>query len=243
MRQIPQSPIQSSKLNTNNWRTLPSKYEIKSSKKFCRKQTRKKKKKKKTEKAKKKNAHPGVDELLDTAVGEAAEEARAVAVPRHGLERAHLGLPVEEHLHALAVHPHQHPPPRRLHLRLRRRRPPRLVDLVGHGPPERHHLQRPAVRHVAPPRRQLVQQPPRPLRDAAPRRRRLLARLARHHPFRSAASESSFLFRKWEGDLGVGARPRNGLFLLRGSKSSVYGGLYLLGALFVDSPLKVGIIR
>ena len=118
MRQIPQSPIQSSKLNTNNWRTLPSKYEIKSSKKFCRKQTRKKKKKKKTEKAKKKNAHPGVDELLDAAVGEAAEEARAVAVPRHGLERAHLGLPVEEHLHALAVHPHQHPPPRRLHLRL-----------------------------------------------------------------------------------------------------------------------------
>jgi hypothetical protein len=37
--------------------------------------------------------------------------------------------------------------------------PPHLVHLIGHGALERHHLQRAAVRHVRPRRRQLVQQP------------------------------------------------------------------------------------
>lgn len=113
--------------------------------------------------------YPCVDELLDAAVGEPAEEAGALAMARHALEGAHLVLAVEEELHAVAVYPHEDLPHLplpcgrlRLHLAAvgggrGAVEPAHLVHLVGHGALERNHLQRPAVGNVRPRRRHLVQ--------------------------------------------------------------------------------------
>lgn len=132
-----------------------------------------------------------MDELLDAAVGEAAEEAGALAVAGHALEGAHLVLAVEEEVDAVAVYPHEHLPDLPLPAGLPRLagrggdagEPAHLVDLVGHGALERHDLERAAVGHVRPRRRQLVQQPPRLLGDPRPRgARRHLRRRRRHRP-------------------------------------------------------------
>jgi hypothetical protein len=63
--------------------------------------------------------------------------------------------------------------------------PPHLVHLVGHDTLERHRLQRAAVRHVHPRRRQLVQQPAHLLGDPRSRLHRPRGpglALGRHHP-------------------------------------------------------------
>jgi hypothetical protein len=61
----------------------------------------------------------GVDELLDAAIGEAAQEAGPLLVARHALEGADLVGTVEEDLDAPAVDAHEHLV--------------RAVALVGHG--------------------------------------------------------------------------------------------------------------
>jgi len=76
----------------------------------------------------------GVDELLDAAIGEAAQEAGPLPVARHALEGADLVGTVEEDLDAPAVDAHEHLV--------------RAVALVGHGAPELGHDQRAGV-HVA----------------------------------------------------------------------------------------------
>ena len=107
-------------------------------------------------------AHPGVDELLDAAVGESAKEAGPLAVARHALEGADLVGAVEEDLDALAVDAHEHLP--RVALAAG---PGDPEDLVGHGALELGHGERARV-HVAAPELagQAEQDAARVLRDA-----------------------------------------------------------------------------
>jgi hypothetical protein len=88
----------------------------------------------------------GVDELLDVAVGEAAQEAGPLAVARHALEGADLVGTVEEDLDAPAVDAHEHLA-RAIALGLTAELGD-LEDLVSHGAPEVGHGQRAEV-HVA----------------------------------------------------------------------------------------------
>jgi hypothetical protein len=90
----------------------------------------------------------GVDELLDVAVGEAAQEAGPLAVARHALEGADLIGTVEEDLDAPTVDAHEHLA-RAVALGLAAELGD-LEDLVGHGAPEVGHGQR-AGFHVAAP--------------------------------------------------------------------------------------------
>lgn len=107
-------------------------------------------------------AYPCVDELLDAAVGESAEEAGPLAVARHALEGAYLVGAVEEDLDALAVDAHEH-----LARVALAAGPGDLEDLVGHGALELGHGERARV-HVATPELpgEAVQDAARVLRDA-----------------------------------------------------------------------------
>jgi len=107
-------------------------------------------------------AHPGVDELLDAAVGESAKEAGPLAVARHALEGADLVGAVEEDLDALAVDAHEH-----LARVALAAGPGDPEDLVGHGALELGHGERARV-HVAAPELagQAEQDAARVLRDA-----------------------------------------------------------------------------
>lgn len=90
-----------------------------------------------------------MNELLDAAVGKAAKEERPLSVPGQTLERPDLFLAVEEHVHSFAVDADQHrmgafPGGRGAGW------PVDLVDLIGQGSLEGHHLERHGVGHVAP---------------------------------------------------------------------------------------------
>lgn len=108
--------------------------------------------------------YPGMDELLDPAIGEAAEQTWPLAVPGHALEGPHLVLPIEEGVDPFPIDPDQDLP-RLRPFPLLRRGPVDLEHLVRHGPLQRHHLQDLRVHHIAPARGQAVQDTPRLLRD------------------------------------------------------------------------------
>lgn len=113
---------------------------------------------------------PRVDELLDAAVGEAAEEAGALAVAGHALEGADLVGAVEEDLDALAVDADEHLAVVALALALAAAAaagPGDPEHLVGHGALELGHGERGGVDVAAPELPgEAVQDAARLLRDA-----------------------------------------------------------------------------
>ena len=84
-----------------------------------------------------------MDELLDSAVKEPSEKARAVSLLRHELEGPNLVVPIEEDLHALAVDPYKDLPRNVLLFG----GPPYPEDLVRHGAFQRDHLDPSRVCH------------------------------------------------------------------------------------------------